>query len=159
WRTSGIKAKMGMIGAKVGLRVAPVRLAPEAYPAALAECPSDVFRLDEQVIDPGSFLTCLARQHADRLALFDPKRLDAVLRAPGQVERFTATYAGHHESCCIAAKAIVLTAGEGNPSLQERLGLDAPAMQRRPLHMVLARGPLPELNGHCTEGGTPRVTI
>lgn len=32
-------------------------------------------------------------------------------------------------------------------------------MQRRPLHMVMVRGPLPPLNGHCTDASTTRVTI
>ena len=32
-------------------------------------------------------------------------------------------------------------------------------MQSRPLHMVLVRGQLPPLNGHCVDGRTTRVTI
>ncbi len=32
-------------------------------------------------------------------------------------------------------------------------------MQTRPLHMVLVRGELPHLNGHCVDGRTTRVTI
>ena len=31
--------------------------------------------------------------------------------------------------------------------------------QQRPLHMLLMRGTLPELNGHCVEGARTRVTI
>lgn len=32
-------------------------------------------------------------------------------------------------------------------------------MQRRPLHMTMARGPLPVLNGHCTDRNRTSVTI
>ena len=32
-------------------------------------------------------------------------------------------------------------------------------MQIRPLHMVMLRGNLPELNGHCVDGARTRVTI
>ena len=35
-------------------------------------------------------------------------------------------------------------------------------MQRRPLHMAMIKGPLdrlPELNGHCADGGRTRITI
>jgi hypothetical protein len=32
-------------------------------------------------------------------------------------------------------------------------------MQLRPLHMVIVRGELPTLNGHCTDGARTRVTI
>jgi hypothetical protein len=32
-------------------------------------------------------------------------------------------------------------------------------MQKRPLHMVLVRGELPILNGHCVDGARTRVTI
>ena len=32
-------------------------------------------------------------------------------------------------------------------------------MQKRPLHMVMLRGTLPELNGHCVDGARTRVTV
>jgi glycerol-3-phosphate dehydrogenase len=54
---------------------------------------------------------------------------------------------------------VVLTAGAGTAGLRRRLGLDEQAMQRRPLHMVLCRGELLVLNGHCVDGAKTRVTI
>jgi hypothetical protein len=38
-------------------------------------------------------------------------------------------------------------------------GLSEEAMERRPLHMVMARGKLPELFGHCVGGAKPRITV
>src|SRR5262249_10974450 len=54
---------------------------------------------------------------------------------------------------------IVLAAGAGNAALRRKLGLPAGQMQRRPLHMVLVRGSLPVLNGHCVDGARTHVTI
>ncbi|NBA93954.1 FAD-binding oxidoreductase [Pseudomonas sp. R5(2019)] len=61
----------------------------------------------------------------------------------------------------IRAQRIVLSAGAGNAGLLSALGLDQPAMQRRPLHMVLAKGPnLKPLYAHCLGGGPkPRITV
>jgi len=39
------------------------------------------------------------------------------------------------------------------------VGLEPRLMQRRPLRMVMLRGDLPWLNGHCTDGAKTRVTI
>ncbi|MDR6916792.1 glycerol-3-phosphate dehydrogenase [Pseudomonas sp. 3296] len=61
----------------------------------------------------------------------------------------------------IRAQRIVLSAGAGTAALLEALGLSQPAMQRRPLHMIIAKGPgLKPLYAHCLGGGTkPRLTV
>ena len=61
----------------------------------------------------------------------------------------------------IRAQRIVLSAGAGTEALLQALGLSQPAMQRRPLHMVMAKGPnLKPLYAHCLGGGPkPRVTV
>src|SRR6185369_3920420 len=56
-------------------------------------------------------------------------------------------------------RAIVLTAGEGNAALLARLGVTGEPMQRRALGMVLLRGNLPPLFGHCVVGGKTALTI
>jgi hypothetical protein len=53
----------------------------------------------------------------------------------------------------------VLTAGVGNADLMRQAGLQSDIMQRRPLNMVLLRGPLPPLFGHCVVGGKTQLTI
>src|SRR5213075_3164043 len=67
WRTSSIKSRLAMIGARAGLRVAPTKLADDERPPILADCPGVVARLDEQVIDPASFLNDLREQHRVRI--------------------------------------------------------------------------------------------
>lgn len=61
----------------------------------------------------------------------------------------------------IRAQRIVSSAGAGTEGLLQALGLDQPAMQTRPLHMVMAKGPnLKPLYAHCLGGGPkPRVTV
>jgi glycerol-3-phosphate dehydrogenase len=59
----------------------------------------------------------------------------------------------------LVPRHVVLAAGRGNAELRRRCGLAQTAMQTRPLHMVLVRGDLPLLNGHCVDGRTTRVTI
>ncbi|EGH26005.1 oxidoreductase, FAD-binding protein, partial [Pseudomonas amygdali pv. mori str. 301020] len=56
---------------------------------------------------------------------------------------------------------IVLSAGGGNADLLNALGVSQPQMQRRPLHMVLVKGPtLKPLFAHCLGGGPkPRITV
>ena len=61
----------------------------------------------------------------------------------------------------IRTQRIVLTAGAGNAELLSALGLAQPAMQKRPLHMVIVKAPtLKPLYAHCLGGGSkPRITV
>ncbi|KTC01517.1 NAD(P)/FAD-dependent oxidoreductase [Pseudomonas syringae] len=61
----------------------------------------------------------------------------------------------------IHAQRIVLSAGGGTADLLNALGVSQPQMQRRPLHMVLVKGPtLKPLFAHCLGGGPkPRITV
>lgn len=61
----------------------------------------------------------------------------------------------------IVAQRYVLCAGEGNEELLHTLNVKQPAMQRRPLQMVLVKGPkLPALYAHCLGNSSkPRLTV
>lgn len=158
WRTGSLLSRMGMIGARFGLRVAPVRVSRANRPAALRDCPGDVLRLAEQVIDPASLLRNLAERAAGRLVHVPADRLDVQAEPGGARPRLTIA-PGDGQPLAIRPRTLVLCAGAGNGDLRRRLGFDEPLLQRRPLHMVMLRGPLPRLYGHCTEGTRPRVTI
>lgn len=160
WRTGGLGSRVGMWGAKLALRVRPVSLPEADWPATLRGTAGEVLRLDEQVIDPASLLRNLAEQnvaalldcgtdHPPEFQLDDAGRITAIaLHSAGDGKRLT-----------IHPQVVILAAGAGNADLRERCGLIDSRMQRRPLHMLLLRGDLPELNGHCTEGARTRVTI
>lgn len=61
----------------------------------------------------------------------------------------------------VKAQRYVLTAGEGNEALLSSWGVEQPAMQRRPLQMVLVKGAdLPALYAHCLGSSPkPRLTV
>jgi len=147
WRTASMKSRFGMLGARAGLVVKPVAVEPGDRPVPLRQCPGQVYRLDEPVIDTVSFLRVLFERNERLVIHGEPSELSC-----------DRVVVGEHE---LKPKTIVLTAGGGNQALCDTLGIDTPGpiMQRRPLHMVMVRGDLPELNGHCIDGGHTRATI
>jgi glycerol-3-phosphate dehydrogenase len=159
WRTDAFASRLGMIGARVGLRVAPQVLANDERPAALARCPGVVARLDEPVLAPESLLDALLRENRARVLSVATSQIEIELDAPGSVRtvRLSEPATGAHLD--LAPRHVVLAAGRGNAELRRRCGLAETVMQSRPLHMVLVRGELPPLNGHCVDGRATRVTI
>lgn len=160
WRTDSLSSRLGMLGAKIGLRVAPEALEPDDRPEVLKHCPGTVARLDEPVLSTGSLLAVLAGAWRDRILKIDvPAGLHFGLRGPGDVECVSLRSALTGQTLTLEPRQVVFVAGEGNEFLRKQVQLETPAMQRRPLHMVMARGRLPELNGHCVDGAKTRVTI
>ncbi|WP_171189604.1 FAD-dependent oxidoreductase [Alienimonas chondri] len=167
WRSESLTGRLGMIGAKAGLRVAPTALPAAEIPPVLRSVKGPVCRLDEQVLSPAGFVANLRNRNLDRLLRVanDGLAFDA---DGGQVRTVTLT-APDGCTLTVAPRHVALTAGAGNAGLLSALGLPAgpnvPAMQRRPLHMVLVRGPavgehrLAALSGHCVDGAKTRVTI
>lgn len=160
WRTKTISSKLAMIGARAGLRIAPKKLDPDERPSALATCPGTVARLDEQVIDPASFIADLASQHPWQIIKIDADHgLEFVTDRDHTVQTIRLINPDTGEPLDVQPRSVVFLAGSGNASLREAIGLQSSAMQQRPLHMVLARGELPTLNGHCVDGSATRLTI
>ena len=157
WRTESVASRLGMIGARVGLRVAPQAIAKDDRPAALMNCPGTVAKIDEQVIDPASFVAELAQRHADRIVkIAFPEGVQIIPETWG----YEITVQRNHHGLTIQSDRLILTAGQGNETIRQQLGLEPTIMQRRPLHMVMVRGrELPPLFGHCVDGAKTRVTI
>ena len=111
-----------------------------------------VYRLAELVVDIPSLIQRLAELAGDSLLAgqqIEPLHEDGELvglRVDGRE---------------IRAQRIVLSAGAGTADLLQALGVSQPQMQRRPLHMVLVKGPtLKPLFAHCLGGGPkPRITV
>ena len=90
WRTDSLKSRAGMVGARTGLRSQVVRMDPHDRPAALASCPGDVFRVNEQVIDMVGFVRELADRHREYLMRVDaPDGFEFTTASPGVVEGVT----------------------------------------------------------------------
>lgn len=166
WRTRSLASRGGMIGARVGLRIRPVKVTPEDRPAVLGKCPGDVFRVDEQVVDCRSLLENLAMRNGQRLLKIDAGAIKwqaPPVSAPLAKAQVVTLGAGGR-TVTLQPAALVFAAGAGNESLCSEAGIRDCPMQRRPLHMAMVRsmpkGPaLPVLNGHCTNGTTTHVTV
>lgn len=160
WQTRRLSSRLGMIGARVGLRITPRKLNRAERPAVLKNCPGVVARLEEPVISPAGLIANLAARNRERILRVNPAREVTVqLRGPGVVESVVLKGDEKTAPLTLSPQHVVLTAGAGNAGLRLRFGLTSPAMQKRPLHMVLVRGRLPLLNGHCVDGRTTRLTI
>lgn len=166
WQTTSLKSRLGMVGARAGLRVAPQRLPDSERPPILSRCPGVVARMNEQVIEPWSFIAELSARHRARIMKIDaPHGLELSMGDPPNgshpvIERVRLINPESGEPLDLKPRTVVLTAGSGNADLRDQCGLAASAMQRRPLHMAMLRGAnLPQLNGHCTDGAATRVTI
>ncbi|MHC4415316.1 MAG: FAD-dependent oxidoreductase [Planctomycetota bacterium] len=160
WQTASLKSKLAMLGARVGLRVKPVTLRRNERPAVLSDCPGQVARLDEQVIEPASYVADLADQHRRHLWRIDAgEGLRFDLREAGEVQAVRVADPRLGLEAELRPRYVVLTAGAGNAALRRRVGLSADLMQRRPLRMVVLRGRLPTLSGHCVDGTATRVTV
>ena len=114
-----------------------------------------IYRLDEPVLDTAGIVRALAEPHHEAILAapevhFDPQR-----------EGCFTVDDGTGATLAVQAKRLVLAAGKGNRDLLQALGHEAPAMQLRPLQMVMLRGALPEmLYAHCLgASANPRITI
>lgn len=160
WQTDSFSSRVGMLGARIGLQVKSESIENSERPAALADVFGTVAKLPEQVICPASFMADLANQYRDRILKIDAKSgLKFKLGSPGEVESILLTSPVDGSKLELQPRQVIFTAGSGNAKLREMVGLSGDVMQRRSLHMVLARGALPVLNGHCVDGAKTRVTI
>lgn len=160
WQTETLSSRAGMIGARIGLAVKPESIDRHERPAALADVPGLVAKLSEQVICPASFLADLFAQYRDRILKIDAASgLTFETRSPGEVQAIHLNDPATNRTLTLAPRQVIFTAGRGNSELRARVGLSGGVSQSRPLHMVLVRGHLPELNGHCVDGSATRVTI
>lgn len=159
WRTEDLKSKFGMLGARIGLRVAPQIVEAGERPDVLRSNSGPVYSMPEQVIPPAGFLQALADRNRDRLLRVDESDGISFTRSSwGQVTSILLKDAGRELS--IEPSTVILAAGRGNGALRQQVGLSAEKMQTRPLHMVMVKGrSLPKFNGHCVDGAKTRVTI
>ena len=160
WALPGLQSRVGLIGARFGLRVKPTPMPIDARPEPLKSWTGPVCRLDEQVIEPQSMLTILANRHRDRCLKIDMQSgFEFEMNPDGSLKQVRLLNPETSEPLDLVPRTVVLAAGSGNQSLREKLGLTRQAMQLRPLHMAVARGALPRINGHCIRGTAPWLTI
>lgn len=160
WRSDSWQSWAGMVGARAMLEVKPVPLDASDCPQVLSKCPGQVFRLDEEVIDTASFAQVMAARNAGLILKIDASQgLEFARGSQGDIQSIIVRHSPDSPHLVIQPTYTVFAAGAGNERLRELAGLPAGATQTRPLQMVLLRGDLPLLNGHCVDGARTRVTI
>lgn len=158
WRTDSLASRAGLMAARVVVRTAIDKVSSQDRPAALSQCPGDVLRVAEEVLDTSSLMDAFRSAHAQRMLLIDEDSIEIATGHNGAIT-IRVLIPEVNETILIRPRFVVLSAGEGNAGLRQKAGLDEEAMQLRPLHMVMVRGTLPPIFGHCVDGNKTRATI
>ena len=166
WPAPGFASRLTAKIATKLLRSSSVGLTEARIPEVLKPVEGrPIFEVGETIIDSGSLLTALSR--ACRSPLIKVSDSDPVeFPEPGLLRIRNSDF-----EATVRFRFLVLAAGAGNAALIDRLRLrspeldaGAPAMQLRPLRMVVVRsvrnGDLPVLYGHCLGTSTvPVITV
>ncbi len=154
WSPGGLAGSLTSFFASKAVRSRVEQAKGEDLPPALRDkgFKGKAYRLTEIVFDVPDLIRRLAELAGDSLLAgerIEPLREGrelAGLRVDGRE---------------IRAQRVVLSAGAGNEALLRELGLEQPAMQRRPLHMVMVKAAtLKPLYAHCLGAGPkPRITV
>ena len=154
WSPGTLAGNLTSFFASKAVRSRVEQVKGEQLPPALQDraFKGKVYRLSELVIDVPSLLANLADLAGG--SLLAGERIEP-LREGDELVGLSV------DARQIRAQRIVLSAGGGTADILHALGLEQPAMQLRPLHMVMAKGPnLKPLYAHCLGGGPkPRVTV
>jgi glycerol-3-phosphate dehydrogenase len=156
WSTASLASKITGFFASQVMRARTTALPPQQRPALFqhSRFRGNIYRLDEPVFDTVSVLRALAEPVLPAILAINKHTLQ--LAASGlSVE---AVNGDRFEFSC---QRLILMAGQGNEDLLAAASLSRPAMQLRPLKMVIMRGGLTEkVFAHCMGAGVnPRMTI
>ncbi len=131
-----------------------------AWPEVFHTTPitSKLYKLQEIVLDVPSLIRTLSQPYLNRCFKLTADQFAIKLDPDGSIKSLTINING--SATAISAQKYIFTAGHGNAALIKNLS-NAPAMQLRPLQMVLVKSPkLLPLYGHCVAlSSTPRITI
>jgi len=157
WSTGSIGSRMAGFFASKAMRSRMAALPEKELPTSFRSpnFKGRLYRLNEPVLDIYSVVRELSARQIEYCYRVSPGATTFSTEAPGDICIKTDT-----ETLHLRVKKIILTAGAGNAALLNKLGRSQPEMQLRPLHMVILKGQLPAIYGHCLEASTnPRITI
>jgi glycerol-3-phosphate dehydrogenase len=120
-----------------------------------------VYSLDEMVVDVNALVRELVKPNQDAIFKIDPLTEEQLhVDDQGNLTSIEIQVAPL-EPIQIKAQRFVFAAGSGNELLLNKLKHKTVKMQRRPLHMIVAKTEFPySLYAHCLGmGTTPRITI
>ncbi len=156
WSTTNLASRITGFFASQVMRARTTALKPEQRPALFRHrnFKGNIYRLDEPVFDTISVLRALSAPIMHSIVAINKDSMQlsssgmSVAATNGEVFEF-------------GFKKLILMAGQGNEALLMSAGLTRPAMQSRPLKMVMMRGGITEkVFAHCMGAGiNPRITI
>lgn len=157
WSTQSIASRLTSFFASKMLRGRVQSVAADDRPHAFdsPQFKGSLYRLADLVLDVPSLLETLAKPVRDRIFRIDWS--EASFEKQGN-KISALTLAG---GLRLEPQQVIFTAGAGNEALLHKLGLERPAMQRRPLQQVLVKHQYPHpLYAHCMGNNpSPRLTI
>lgn len=112
--------------------------------------------LQERTVDIGSLLDSFKSELDQELVLIKDltiiKKNDQLTELQIQLP--------NNESLHLNTKILICMAGASNQQFCDKLNIPKPAIQLRPLHMIMLKGDLPKLYGHGLGAGSlPKITI
>ncbi len=157
WSTGKLGSRMVAFFASKAVRGRVQPAEGDAIPPAFRDpgFKGMLYQLDEVVLDVPSVLGALAAHNEGCMMQARTETGHFELSAPGRPVALC------YEGLRIEAERFVFTAGAGNAALIEAAQLRKPAMQLRPLNMVMVRHQHPHpIYAHCLGAGSkPRMTI
>ena len=156
WSTANLASRITGFFASQVMRARTTALAPRQRPALFqhSRFKGNIYRLDEPVFDTISVLRALAEPVMSAILAINKQTL-RLGESSVQVQ------SDDGESFDFGYQRLILMAGPGNAELLTAAGRSQPAMQIRPLKMVIMRGGLTdEVFAHCMGAGVnPRLTV
>ena len=158
WSTQKVTSRMAGFFASKLMRSRTESLKVDDYPKAFksSKFKGQLYQLDEPVLDTASLVEELAKPHGAHIFHVDRDKLQFEYSDDEKVWLLKS------DDQLIKTRAVVITAGEGTEVILQKLGHATPAMQRRPLQMVIGRGGGIQnpIFAHCLgASSSPRLTI
>ena len=165
WSRDRLMSKLTSFFASKAVRGKVENDDPAQRPAAFQspQFHGNFYALNEIVLDVPTVIQALIDPFADGIYQYDCAQ-HSCLELDSQSDHDSVAAVqifGKSKRLRIKAQRYVLTAGEGNESVLHSADLHGPAMQRRPLHMVVVKHHYPHpVYAHCIGSGTkPLLTI
>ena len=163
WSSGGYRSRLKTFLGSKALRGRIDALNTASYPDFLKgqTLSGTLYQLTDFVVDTPSLVANLSSPYADRLFHVSEDRLHIHSSTKGVIDKLL--LGAGPDSISLTAKQYILCAGEGNGALLCAMGVEQPAMQTRPLHMLVMKSDHPHpVFMHCigdSFGMTPRMTI
>ncbi|MFD1260743.1 FAD-dependent oxidoreductase [Entomomonas asaccharolytica] len=154
WSPGSIAGNLMSFFASKALRTRVKQVKNNELPIALQDKQfmGKAYQLDELVLDVPTLISRLVELSENRVLAAKSVSAISVTKDKTVIKA---------DDFTIETQVLVLSAGEGNEELIKSFNLTKPAMQLRPLHMVMVKSPnIKPLYAHCLGAGVkPRLTV